>query len=213
MSGRVNISEDADSLDTSHATGTQGLCMLYMAATWVVVLGFSTYSVDFLDGLITLFVFGALVIVAALRRDSWSLFLYGISSFLIVAFLPLLIVAGFIFSVRIAEILMTVLPLMFALYTFAISYWCYKLHCLFERYSIRLLRRLPPVRFSLKALLVIASLVCFIATIVTLVEWNEVTVLSAVGIALLVISGLITWWYSHSLRYNTDSEFHNSHSL
>ncbi len=136
---------------------------------------------------------GSLIIVLAMRRNSWALLCYALSSLWCVALLCLLI-AVFDMSPADARV---VVPVLLTAYLLLLA-------CATPFASRRLFQR-PKVcrqrprnfQFNVRGMLIVTTVVCVTSALGRIVSsQNDVWIFGSGGFALLGISGLIAWWFA-----------------
>ena len=171
-------------------------CALYLVAAWGVMF-FAWFNVEsIVCGFPVLVGLGIVVIALAMRRSSWLLLNYGISSFWIVGGLSLLI-AVFDLSPGQAQ---PVVPVFLTLYALSLIYYAFALNPGMHEVPTSVVQE-RPIRFSMKSILIVTSVVCVMAALGRLIAWNsEMWIFGSGGFALMGISGVLLYRFALRMK-------------
>ena len=147
---------------------------------------------------------GSWVIYLGMRRTSWSLLCYGLSSFWCVSALCL-IIAVFDMGPPDAE---TIVPLILTLYSLFLTVWCTFMNLGFPRNARLMLSNPFATRFSVRTMMGVTTVVCLLAAVGRLISWeSEMWIFGSSGLGLLGITGAIAYWFALRLKqFRTEVE-------
>lgn len=166
---------------------------LFLLATLGVTLAAWVEVESILGGFPALVVGGAPIIFLAMRRNSWALLCYALSSLWCVALLCLMI-AVFDMSPRDAKV---VVPALLTVYVVGLASAA--------PIALRHLLRRPEdcrqrprnFQFNVRGMLIVMTVVCITSALGRLISWqSEMWTFGSGGFALLGISALIAWWFA-----------------
>ena len=170
------------------------------AAAYILVAGLAAVGAWFdvetiVAGFPVLIAIGSVVIYLALGRDSLPLLCWGLSSYWVVAAMCLMIAIGDMGP----DEAQPFLPPVMSVYAFSLTAWPAGIERILDQRASSVLARVFPVRFNLRAMLVVVTLVCIAAAIASAIQWQgsngEMAVFGTGALALLGISGAILWWF------------------
>jgi hypothetical protein len=195
---RVDVDQACDGRPSvSHSRLFSVICTLHLTAGWIAV-ALAWYDVETILGTFpAILITGLLVIVPAMRRTSWLLLNYGISAFLCVAVISL-VIATFNLNPGAA---VPAVPSMITVYAIFQGWWYFRCkRVLLGEQGVKI-SRLPRLQFSIRSMLMLTTLVCVLSAIGRVIPWNnEMWMFGSVGFALLGISAMILLWFARRNR-------------
>ena len=183
--------------DAAKSPWLKAACSILLVTVWFAMLASWAEVETILGSFPATIVVGSWVTYFGMRRTSWALLCYGLSSFWFVSALSLMIS---VFNMGPHDAY-PIVPMLLTIYSVLLAIWCTLMNLGFPLNSSPLINQPFSLGFSMRTMMVVTTVVCLLAAIGRFISWErEMWIFGSTGLGLLGISIAIVYWFALRMK-------------